>query len=92
MNKLASQEDFNLFDSEHPEFWEMFKKFTFEVVDSGRKKFSARTVSERMRWFTEIDSGERYKVNNNWVPFYARKFIEHYPEHDKLFETRGQRE
>ena len=89
MNKNVSQEDFNSFDSEHPEFWEMFKKFTFEAVNSGRKKFSARTIYERMRWFTEIDSGEKYKVNNNWVPFYARKFIKHYPEHGTFFETRG---
>lgn len=88
MNKSASQEAFNLFDSEHPEFWEMFKKFTFEVLESGRNRFSARTISERMRWYTEIDGGETYKVNNNWVPFYARKFIGCYPEHDKLFETR----
>ena len=89
MNKSASQEAFNLFDSEHPEFWDMFKKFTFEAVNSGRIKFSARTIYERMRWYTEIDSGGTYKVNNNWVPFYARKFMDCYPEHNTLFETRG---
>jgi len=27
-----------------------------------------------MRWHTEVDEGGLFKCNNDWVPFYARKW------------------
>ena len=80
---------FNEFDEEHPEFWDQFKFFTFAAIDSGRDRFSARVVWERMRWETEIDGGGTFKVNNNWCAFYSRKFMHMYPRYGGFFQTRN---
>jgi hypothetical protein len=63
-----------------------------EAIRAGRKKFSARTVLHRMRWWSEIEQMElfktEFKVNNNWSPFYARMFIEENPQYKGIFEMR----
>jgi len=71
---MKTQQEFNKFDEKHPEFWEMFCMFTQKAFKSGRKKYSARTIYELMRWHTEVDEGSLFKCNNDWVPFYARKW------------------
>ena len=83
--------DFEIFDESNPEFWDQFRRFSFEAIRSGRKRFSARAVFQRMRWETEIDSGGTFKVNNNWCAFYSRKFMREYPEYKGFFETRNRR-
>ena len=58
---------FNKFTNKYPEFWDQFKFFTFAAIESGRKRFSARAVFQRMRWETQIDGGGGpLKVNNHW--------------------------
>ncbi len=84
-------DEFNDFDKEHPEFWDQFKFFTFAAIHSGRDRFSARAVFQRMRWETEIDGGGTFKVNNNWCAFYSRKFMQMYPEYEGFFQIRQRR-
>jgi len=81
-------DEFNDFDKEHPDFWDQFKFFTFAAIDSGRVRFSARVIWERMRWETEIDGGGTFKVNNNWCAYYSRKFMQTYPEYRGFFKIR----
>lgn len=85
---LPMQFQFDEFDEEHPDFWEQFKFFTFAAIDSGRARFSARVIWERMRWETEIDGGGAFKVNNNWCAYYSRKFMQTYPEYRGFFKIR----
>jgi hypothetical protein len=60
-------DQFNKFTNKYPEFWDQFKFFTFAAIESGRKRFSARAVFQRMRWETQIDGGGGpLKVNNHW--------------------------
>lgn len=78
------------FHHENPKFYALFVRFSLQAVNAGRKRFSARTVIHRIRWYTTIDTqGDAYKVNNNWSPFYARLFEHDFPEHDGFFEMRS---
>lgn len=70
--------------------WEAFKRFAFEAIEAGMKRYSARAIIHRIRWFVEIEikSADDFKINNNYSPHYARLFMKDFPQHGKFFETR----
>lgn len=82
------------FHAAHPEAWELFVKFTFELIDRGFKNYGAQHgVFARIRWETDVvdvDGNLTFKVNNNYSPFYARRFMKMYPQYDGFFRTRKQ--
>jgi hypothetical protein len=86
---LKWAEKFKTYDAENPEVWELFKRFTFEVINAGRKHTSANMIFYRIRYETAVSTvGDRFKVNSAYTASYARKFEEDYPQHRGLFETR----
>lgn len=82
------------FHREHPEVWDHFCRFTFELIDRGFRHYSAQHgVFARIRWETDSatpSGGSTFKINNNYSAFYARWFMEAYPEHDGFYRTRHQ--
>jgi hypothetical protein len=86
------QQQFDDYHSSNPEVYELFKKFTFSAIAAGRQVFSVATIIERIRWEADviIDRTDEFKINNNHKPFYARKFMDDYPEHAGFFRTRSQ--
>jgi hypothetical protein len=80
------------FHGEHPEVLKLFIKFTFEKIRQGFKHYSASAVFQRIRWETARPEYEpiEFKLNNNHIPFYARSFMGHYPDHKGFFRTRHQ--
>jgi hypothetical protein len=81
-------EDFQKYDAENPQVWEMFVKFTFEAIRAGRKRFSSELIINVIRWETQLRGNDEFKVNNDLKPFFARKFHQEYPEHQGFFSTR----
>lgn len=76
---------------EHPQVWEMFKKFTFELIDRGFQHHSAYAVCERIRWELDHVGGDgvsEFKLNNNYRPYFARWFMEEHPEYEGFFRIR----
>lgn len=82
---------FGQFHGENPHVYELFKRFTFEAIRSGRERFSARTILHRIRWYTGVETNDPsgFKVNDHWSPYYARLFVREYPQHARLFEMRS---
>ena len=80
------------YHQEHPEVWENFVKFTLEKIRAGYKHYSAMGVWQRLRWELSVgaDGENEFKINNNFVPFYARQFMKAFPQHDGFFRTRHQ--
>ena len=78
------------FHNAHPEFWLLFCKYTFELIDAGHKHGSANAVFERIRWETRINSEHHsgFKVNNNYRAYYARRFNQMYSTSNDFFFTR----
>lgn len=80
---------FYQFDKDNPKVWELFVRFTFELIAKGRQRYSARGVFHRIRWETALTTSDQlYKLNNNWSPCYARKFHTIYPEYEGFFSLR----
>lgn len=75
--------------NENPHVWELFKRFTFQAINAGYKRYSSRVIIERIRWHTEIETkGDQFKMCNNHTPYYARYFHHCYPEHDGFFKIK----
>ena len=65
--------------SENRHIWDAFKVKALRMALLGRKRYSARTIIETIRWDTEIrDSEVHFKINNNYVPGLARLFMHTY--------------
>jgi len=80
---------FKDFHSNNPHVFQEFRKLAFQMKETGRKKYSARTIIEVMRWNFNLNTGgDVFKVNDDYVPIYARLMIYHHPEFAEFFELR----
>ena len=81
------------FHKNHPEVWTLFEKYAQEAISSGLTHYSARAVVHRIRWYAtvEMKSGEDFKINNNFSPYYGRLFMHRHPEHRGFFRVRIRR-
>lgn len=97
MSELTKLErNFLKFHANNPQVYELVKRFTFEVLDSGRTRLSTKLLIERIRWELNVTlkATDEFKINNNHTAYYARKFIQDYPQHATVFEmrvTKGQK-
>ena len=77
------------FHQDNPRVYEMFKRFTFRAIRAGFTHYSAKSICERMRWHTDIETrDEEFRLNNNYTAYYARLFMEDHPQHDGFFRKR----
>jgi hypothetical protein len=79
---------FAKFHAENPHIYELFKRFTADVIRAGFQNFSARAVFHRIRWYTNVETNDpNFKINNNHSPYYARMWM---IDHDRkgFFRTR----
>ena len=67
---------------ENPHVYELFKKFTQQVINAGFEHYSARAVFHRIRWYTNVETNDpTFKLNDHHSPYYARMWMqEHEPE------------
>ena len=70
--------------------YDMFEKFTLDVINAGHANFSAKAIFERMRWETAIETNDPdFKLQNNFTAYYSRYFMNQHPEFDGFFRTRN---
>ena len=70
------------------EMYKLFERFALEAAQY-RTHFSARAIFERMRWETLMNEKDSsFKINNNWVPNYAQKFMDEHPSLKGFFRMR----
>ncbi len=89
-----TQPEFNKFHRHNPHIYALFQKEVFRAIRSGKKKLSARSIIEFIRWyiFIETEDDTDYKINNNHIPYYARLFMQEHPEYGEMFELRNANE
>lgn len=76
------------YHKENPHIYDLFKKYTFDLIRSDRKHYGAKGVIERIRWHSALSAEGMFKINNNYAPGYARLFHIDNPEHEGFFRTR----
>lgn len=81
------------FHRDNPIVFDLFCQFTMVLIRRGFQHGGAKMVMERVRWesaFAGQDGHDQFKINNNHAAFYARAFMNCYPEHDGFFRLRRQ--
>ncbi len=81
------------YHEKYPLVWELFTKYTLELIRRGFRHYSCRAIFERIRWETDqasVDGQSTFKVNNNHSSFYARWFMEVFPQYNGFFRIRIQ--
>jgi len=88
MQSKEADKKFWQYHKENPQVYTLFKKFTFSVIDTGRKYYSAMGIIQRIRWHTDIEGKGTFKINNNYTPGYARLFERDHPAYKGFFRMR----
>ena len=86
MSKSLKQ--FKEYHKDNPKVYQLFCYFTKQVINSGFSKYSAEAIFNQIRWYTNIETkgDEEYKLNNDFKPYYSRKYMS---EHNSdIFRTR----
>jgi hypothetical protein len=87
---------FEAFHASNPKVWDLFVRFTMDLIVAGHKHYSADAVLHRIRWHTNVETrkagmsptGEELKINNNFAAFYSRMFADRYPGNRDFFQIR----
>jgi hypothetical protein len=80
---------FKEWHSANPQIYRQFKTLALKMKATGRKRYSARTIIEKMRWDYDIETtGDVFEINGDFVPIYVRLLIHHHPEFSNFFELR----
>ncbi len=76
--------------AENPHIYKAFRVMAIRMALMGRKRYSARTIIEVIRWNSEIkDSTVHFKINDHYTPGLARLFMRDYHNKwPKFFELR----
>ena len=84
------EEKFKQFDKDNPHVWDLFVKYTEDVVRAGKKNYSSKAIFERIRWHTDIEtkSDVQFKLSNNHTAYYARKYMDTFPDRQGFFNTK----
>jgi len=87
--KSKLQAEFEEFDKANPDVWAEFKAIAFRLIEKGVKHYGAKAIFEVIRYKKTVETtGSEFKLNNDFTAYYARKFINLYPQYADFFETR----
>lgn len=59
------------------QIWYEFERRALRMARTGRKRYSARTIIEVLRWDTDLaDTDVLFKINDHYTPGLARLWME----------------
>jgi len=68
--------------------WKDFERRALEMA-TVRKHYGAKAIIEVIRWDTALRGGTDFKMNNNWAPGLARRWLsKHGRQHPGFFRLR----
>src|SRR5262245_28756509 len=70
--------------------WNLYVRFTFELINAGFSHYSSNAVFQRIRWHVNIEtrSFDGLKLNDHYHCYYSRLFHAVYPQYDGFFRNR----
>ena len=74
-NIYDSQEKrFKAFHEKYPQVYQLFEKFSIQLIEAGHKTLGSKMIIERIRWeyVTNSKDDEGFKINNNFTCYYSR--------------------
>ena len=92
MDKQQLQAKYEAWRLACPKAFIIFEKLANEIRDAGHTKYSAKTISEVIRWSFDLEKVEEFKLNNNYIALMARELIEKDSSFINFFELRRMRD
>lgn len=88
--KQTLTERFERYHRDNPQVYYFFKRFTFEVIITGKTKISHWLIINRIRWETEVEINtiEPFRISNDFIALYARLFMKEHPQYAGIFNTK----
>ena len=89
------------FDRANPMVWVKFCGHCDDLLSAGFSHYSADAIIAACRFAHDLAiqsvgdrdaHGNRLRINNNFVRFYAERWTREHPEHPKFFQSRKQHE
>jgi len=80
--------NFQQYHNDNPQIWEQFVKFSKQTKAKGFQNYSVNGIFEIIRWHTPTSGNDKFKINNNYRPDYARKMMSEFPEFEGFFRIR----
>ena len=78
---------FDEFDAANPGLWKLFDETVMEHIEFGVTHLSADYIVHVLRYKAlKTKSKDGFKINNNHVAYYARKFARLCPRHAYIFQ------
>lgn len=79
-------EKFEEYDSQNPHVYKLFKKYTKDAIKRGHRKLSGWFIVNIIRWEEGVDTtGKEFKISNDFIALYTRKFVNEHPKHSDFF-------
>lgn len=89
LNGYSIREGFNEFHKENPHIFKAFEEQALTAISKGRKKISAKLIINWIRWNEFLRSSDQnFRINDAYQSYYARHFVEIYPQYIDVFEFR----
>ena len=89
LNGKTIREAFIQFDKENPHIYKAFEEQALLAIAKGKKKISAKLILNWIRWNEFLSaSRDRFRINDAYQSYYARKFVALNPLHNEVFEFR----
>ena len=89
LNGHSIREGFNKFNKDNPHIFKAFEEQALIAINAGKNKISAKLIINWIRWHEFLESSdENFKINDAYQSYYARYFIEKYPQYHDVFELR----
>ena len=80
---------FRKFHFANPHIYQTFSIYSWDAANSGHKVFSHWLIMNRIRWDSLIKTdGEKYKIPNEFIAFYARMFMIRHPQLGAFFKIK----
>lgn len=86
-NLLSRFKDYHI---NNPHVYQKFRDLAFKMRETGKRKYSAWTIINQIRWDHDLNTvGDAFQINNDFIALYARLLIYRHPEFANFFELRG---
>ena len=86
---ISIEERFELFHRANPQVYEALRELSMRLAATGRRTFGMKALFEALRFSYALQtSGESYKINNSYTPFYARLLMRNEPQLAGFFNLR----
>ena len=84
----ALQEEFNAYHKRSPQIYQKLKTLALRLKCVGASTYGMKALFEILRYNALLQSDQKFKLQNNHAPYYARLLMQQEPQLAGFFYTR----